>query len=435
MNTHSHDHDDATTSAETLVHHSDPTVRRSRSTRRARRRRRRLRNLGVLVVVVAGWCAFALLRPLPTPHVVAVLGPNEVLSGQPFRVAPSFGMEETVAVAGLGTVASANANAPTPVASLTKIMTALVILHDHPLTLGQNGPNLVVNASDVAQYHLEKSRGDSVVAVHAGETLSELQALEAVLIPSADNVTQLLAQWDAGTQSAFVAKMNALAQSIGARHTTYAGVSGVNPQSVSTANDQLLIAQFAMTNPVFAGIVSMAQATLPVAGVVYNVNADLGTEGIDGVKTGWLPQSGGCVVIAAHYRVGTKNVSILGVILGQQGLTPIPSVLRAARHLVANLDAGLRVVAIKAGTTIGNYDAANGQVIPLVTTSHVHLLAMNGESLHVETRLTKRITTGLAAGTVVGSVTFTRGAQRTTSSLQIATGFTGSSLWWRFTHV
>ncbi len=434
MNERPQDYEDFVGPDGAFTHRSDPTVRRPTSTRRTRRRRRRsLALIGVISLVVI-WSSFAFIRPTLTPHLVTVLGPNESLSGSPFSVSPPFGIEEAVTAGGLGTFATANAETPRPIASLTKMMSALVILHDHPLAIGQSGPSLVVSSSNVAQYHLEKSQGDSVVAVSAGERISELQALEAVLIPSADNVTQLLAQWDAGSQSAFVAKMNALAQSIGARHSTYAGPSGLNPQTVSTASDQLLVANFAMKNPVFAGIVSMAQVTLPVAGLVYNVNADLGTKGIDGVKTGWLPQSGGCVVIAAHDSVGTQNVSIVGVILGEQGLTPIPSVLRAARHLVANLDAKFRIFSVKAAKTVANYVAANGQVIPLATSTKVSLLAMGGESVRVNARLSRTVPIPLAAGTIVGTVTFTVGNQQVNSSLQTAAALSGSSLWWRFTH-
>ncbi|MHB1210109.1 MAG: D-alanyl-D-alanine carboxypeptidase family protein [Acidimicrobiales bacterium] len=435
MNERPFDREDFVSPDDAFAPRSDPTVRRPTSTRLTRQRRRRSTALIAVITLVVIWSAFAFARPTPTPHLVTVLGPNEVLSGSPFSVSPPYGVEEAVTVGGLGSFATANAETQSPIASLTKMMSALVILHDHPLAIGQSGPNLVITPSDVAQYHLEKSKGDSVVAVYAGESISELQALEAVLIPSADNVTQLLAQWDAGSQSAFVAKMNALAQSIGARHTRYAGPSGVNPQSVSTASDQLLVAKYAMKNPVFAGIVSMAQVTLPVAGIVYNVNGDLGTKGIDGVKTGWLPQSGGCVVIAAHDRVGTKNVSMLGVILGEQGLTPIPSVLRAARHLVTNVDANLRIFKLKAAKKIANYDAANGQVIPLVTSSKMSLPAMGGESLRVYARLSSTVPASLAAGTVVGTVTITVGNQHASSYLKTASALTGSSLWWRFTHL
>ncbi len=390
--------------------------------------------VGVVLLLLVVWVAAALGRPGPQPGLVPSLASTWVQPGSPFRADPSGGIEEAVAVSGLGTVAATNNQTPTPIASLTKIMSALVILHDHPLTLGESGPLITITPAEVAQYRLEKARGDSVVAVRAGETISELQALEMVLIPSGDNIMQFLATWDAGTSQAFVAQMNALAHAIGMRHTTYAGTSGVDPATLSTATDQLLLAQVAMRNPVFAGIVAMPQATFPVAGVVYNVNADLGTDGIDGVKTGWLPQSGGCLVVAANDRVGSDRVGLLGVILGTQGVTPIPTALRDARHLIASLDQSVRRVVVAAGSTVAHYQAANGQVIPVVTASSLHLVALGGSAVHVAMRVRGRVPAQLAAGSTIGSVTLSLGNQRVSSVVRTTSAISGSVLTWRFLH-
>ena len=365
--------------------------------------------VGVVLLLLVVWVAAALGRPGPQPGLVPSLASTWVQPGSPFRADPSGGIEEAVAVSGLGTVAATNNQTPTPIASLTKIMSALVILHDHPLTLGESGPLITITPAEVAQYRLEKARGDSVVAVRAGETISELQALEMVLIPSGDNIMQFLATWDAGT-------------------------SGVDPATLSTATDQLLLAQVAMRNPVFAGIVAMPQATFPVAGVVYNVNADLGTDGIDGVKTGWLPQSGGCLVVAANDRVGSDRVGLLGVILGTQGVTPIPTALRDARHLIASLDQSVRRVVVAAGSTVAHYQAANGQVIPVVTASSLHLVALGGSVVHVAMRVRGRVPAQLAAGSTIGTVTLSLGNQRVSSVVRTTSAISGSVLTWRFLH-
>jgi D-alanyl-D-alanine carboxypeptidase len=68
-----------------------------------------------------------------------------------------------------------------------------------------------------------------------GEKLTELRALQAMLIPPGDNIVSLLARWDAGSQAAFVAKMNAAAGSLGLRSTRYTDVSGADPATASTA--------------------------------------------------------------------------------------------------------------------------------------------------------------------------------------------------------
>src|SRR5205814_7710540 len=126
----------------------------------------------------------------------------------------------------------------------------------------------------------------SIVPIVAGEELTELQALQALLLPSANNVAAVLARWDAGSEARFVARMNATAQSLGMSHTRYTDPSGFDDATVSTAADQVRLIDRAMRVPVFAGIVATPSATLPVAGTVHNTNTLLGHDGFVGVKTG-----------------------------------------------------------------------------------------------------------------------------------------------------
>src|SRR5262249_56947633 len=111
-------------------------------------------------------------------------------------------------------------------------------------------------------------------------------ALQALLIPSANNIAAVLARWDAGSEDRFVARMNATARSLGMTRTRYTDPSGYDDATVSTAADQVRIVERAMGMPVFASIVAMQTTTLPVAGTVQNTNALLGRDGFVGVKTG-----------------------------------------------------------------------------------------------------------------------------------------------------
>ncbi len=88
--------------------------------------------------------------------------------------------------------------------------------------------------------------------IEAGEQLTERQALQALLLPSANNIAAVLAQWDAGSASRFVARMNATARSLGMTHTRYTDPSGYDDATVSTAADQVRIVDRAMRLPVFA---------------------------------------------------------------------------------------------------------------------------------------------------------------------------------------
>jgi D-alanyl-D-alanine carboxypeptidase (penicillin-binding protein 5/6) len=257
---------------------------------------------------------------------------------------PSSG-EAAVDVPGIGSLGSVGGSQPQPIASLTKMMTALVVQHDHPLAPGQDGPQVPVTQQDVDTYQSYVAQQNSAVAVSAGEQLSEKQALEALLVGSADNFALILARWDAGGERAFVSRMNAFAQAWGLSSTYYADSSGLSSATVSDAEDQLEVGERLLADPVLASIVAMPQVQIPVAGVVRNTNYVVGTDGIVGVKTGNTTQAGGCYVFAARLVRPGGVVSVVGAILGQGVDSPpdvtLPAAVKAGLDLLASVKSSL----------------------------------------------------------------------------------------------
>jgi len=186
-------------------------------------------------------------------------------------------------ISGYGVTGGPGASRHVPIASVAKLMTAYVILHDHPLTSGGCGPDITVLPSEAAAYRSQVSDGDSLVAVAAGETITERQALEALLLPSADDMAWILARWDAGSQDAFVAKMNATARSLGMTGTSYTDASGLDPSTTSTAADRVRLGMAAMQVPALAATVAMPTAVVAVAGEIRNTNTLLSQDGIVGL--------------------------------------------------------------------------------------------------------------------------------------------------------
>src|SRR5438093_1081834 len=180
-----------------------------------------------------------------------------------------------------------------PIASVAKVMTAYLVLRDHPLRPGQDGPTITLTDADVADTDRRRRQQESVVSIAAGEQLTERQALQALLLPSANNIAAVLARWDAGSADRFVVRMNAAARSLGMTHTRYTDPSGYDDATVSTAADQVRIVDRAMRLPALASIVATPSATLPVAGTVPNTNRLLGYDGFVGVKTGSTAPPGG----------------------------------------------------------------------------------------------------------------------------------------------
>ena len=181
------------------------------------------------------------------------------------------------------------------------------------------------------------------MSIAAGEQLTELQALHALLLPSANNIAAVLARWDAGSADRFVARMNATAGPLGMTHTRYTDPSGYDDATVSTAADQVRLVDRAMRLPVFASIVATPSATLPVAGTVHNTNTLLGHNGFIGVKTGSTGAAGGCFAFRAIRWIGGKRTTITGVVLGQPGHNRITAGLAAAAAMVDRI-AGQRAV-------------------------------------------------------------------------------------------
>ncbi len=248
---------------------------------------------------------------------VTLTSPHPVVPGlAPVLRWPATG-EAAVAVAGVGLVGASPDQSRVPIASLTKMMTAFVVLADHPLAPGQTGPTLLMTSWDVDDWRQDVRAGDSVVEVRAGEVMTEYQALEGLLVPSGDNIADRLAVWDAGTIGAFVAKMNLAAGRLGLGTTHYADPSGVDPGSAGSAADQALLASIVMADPVVRGIVRRTRINLPVVGVIRNQNPALGIDGIVGVKGGYSSHALDCLVTAA-YR-GHHAAMVISVALGQQG--------------------------------------------------------------------------------------------------------------------
>src|SRR5438270_1027511 len=94
--------------------------------------------------------------------------------------------------------AERNAHAA-PIARVARVMTAYLVLRDHPLGVGEDGSTITLTDADVADTDRRSRQRESVVPIVAGEQLTERQALQALLLPSANNIAVVLARWDSGS--------------------------------------------------------------------------------------------------------------------------------------------------------------------------------------------------------------------------------------------
>jgi D-alanyl-D-alanine carboxypeptidase (penicillin-binding protein 5/6) len=357
---------------------------------------------------------------------------------QPTLAWPAQG-EAAVSVEGVGTLGSAGGSSPVPIASLAKMMTAYLTLRQHPLALGAAGFHLTVTPADVADDDARVAEGQSTLPVDDGEVLDEYQILEALLIPSANNVAAMVADYDAGSQAAFVARMNAEAKTLGMDQTDYTDPSGFASTTVSVAADQLRLAAVVMSEPVLARIVAQRSVTLPVAGKMSNYDALVGTDGFTGIKTGSDSQAGGCFAFSDHRSIDGHQVTLIGVVLGQdRGRsatdTIVPAALDAARKLADSATAALRVAAVvAAGTPVVDVSNAAGDRVVATTSSALDELGWGGLRLRVQVRPAPPVR-HLGAGRRVATVGV-RGYLPATAAAVATSSMPALSFTWRARHL
>ncbi|HEV1996548.1 MAG TPA: D-alanyl-D-alanine carboxypeptidase [Candidatus Dormibacteraeota bacterium] len=375
----------------------------------------------VLVVLLVALALFQYFRAVPAvaarPSVPSSAGADGTAPALPW---PAKGAG-AVGATDIGLLGVGGATTPQPMFSVAKIMTALVLLDDKPLQPGEQGEAITVDASDVESYRRRLAGGESVVKVQAGEKISEYQALEGLLVPSGNNIGELLGKWDAGSEAAMVIKLNARAAALHLVNTRFDDVSGVSVKTVSVPSELVVLAGLALKNPVITAIVSQKQAELPVAGVVYNVDYALGQENIIGIKTGSSPEGGANFVFASSYALAGRPVTILGAVMG---LTTLDEAFTASKALIVAVRPNLRIKHILTGNqTVGHYVTPWGSRTDIVAKDGLDVIIWPG--IIVRTHFEARpVNPPVAAKAVVGTFSVKGGDQVLMTTLLTDTALT-----------
>jgi D-alanyl-D-alanine carboxypeptidase (penicillin-binding protein 5/6) len=371
------------------------------------------------------------------------------LGSPPSIAAPAQGSLAVDAVVGSSVTHLLGSDAGTvrPIASVTKTMTALVILEVHPLAPGQDGPVLTMTQRDVNDYLTIAADGGSYAPVTLGERLSERDLLLGLMLPSANNLALTAARWVDGTVSAFVARLNARAAALGMTHTHFADPDGLDPGSTSTAADLVILGERAVDNDAMVGIVSTPTATLPDGTVVDNIDTLLGTEpGWLGIKTGWTQEAGGCLLFAARrtLSLGAPALTVVGAVLDQApdgnvsvAHPELGGAFTAAQTAAEQAFAAYRVIRVGRGTV-----PLSGEVFgPWGTASALDLagpdrtvLVRLGDPLTI-TAVTHSVAAPSTAGAAAGTVTVTLGGAVVGRWALVTSGsLSGPAPWWRLLH-
>jgi D-alanyl-D-alanine carboxypeptidase (penicillin-binding protein 5/6) len=213
--------------------------------------------------------------------------------------------------------------------------------------------------------------------------------------------------------------------------THYADVSGFSPLSVSVPSDLIKLGQTAMLQPVFAQIVAQPQATLPVAGVVHNLDTLLGQGGVIGIKTGHTDQAGGCFVMAADRTIDGIAVRVYGAVIGQPN--DLAGAFQASSALLQGLIPSLHArPVVRRDDVIARYRTAWDEAGAIVASQSVTWVLQDGTAVTRQVKLDELPAT-LPAGTRVGSLFLVAGSRQAEVPLITAVPILGPGAGWRLT--
>jgi D-alanyl-D-alanine carboxypeptidase (penicillin-binding protein 5/6) len=399
-----------------------------------RRRRRWWLATLLILVLIGGYGTWALRRPLPAIPPVQTSAVEQAKAADGTLAWPAAG-QSAAGIAGSPILQTHDPQTSLPTASTAKLITALSVLRQKPLDTNQQGPLITLGSSDVALYNSYATKQGSVVKVVAGEQISEYQMLQAILLPSANNMADSLAIWAFGSLNAYTSYANSYVSQLGLNATHIGSdASGFAPDTTSSAHDLVKLGEIAMQDPVLAQIVGQPAASgLPIVNNVKNVNSLLGTGNIIGVKTGNTDQAGGVFVAAARTTVNNKQVTVVTAVLGSPNLF---TAMKDSLALIQSAQDNFKpVTVVTAGTVAGSYKLPWGGSVQAIADQDLGLDTWAGSKVTAKTKL-QSISISSSAGQIVGSLTVQKSALTGQKSvaIKLMNGPAKPSISWRLLH-
>ncbi|MDB5166842.1 MAG: peptidase D-alanyl-D-alanine carboxypeptidase 1, D-alanyl-D-alanine carboxypeptidase [Candidatus Saccharibacteria bacterium] len=384
------------------------------------------------VAVITAYSWFTLSRPFAAVQLQTVYRASTLASTEPSLPWPASG-EAAISINGSQLRLNNAEQKAVPTASTAKVMTALCVLDKKPLRGNESGPTLTLTQADVDLYNAYIAKNGSVAAVAVGEKITERQALEALMLPSANNLADSLVIWAFGSMQNYVKYANEKAARLGMHDSYFADASGFSPATVSTAEDLVLLGEAALAHGSLATIVKEQTATIPVAGLIRNRNYLLGQNGNIGIKTGNTDEAGGVFLFAADVVPSgqTTTVRVVGAIMNAPDLR---TAMEGSVPFSAAVSNSFETdTVIKAGTVIGHYTAPWGQQVDAVAQKDVVILRWKNQKV-TPTVSINNVTSTARDKEVVGSVSAKSTYAESQTPVILKGSFTPPSAWWRLTH-
>jgi D-alanyl-D-alanine carboxypeptidase (penicillin-binding protein 5/6) len=342
------------------------------------------------------------------------------------------GGDEYLGAEASGIWATSGTSEPQSIASITKLITALVILERHPLAdAADPGPTITFSKADHDLYDQYYVRGATIAAMPTGSSMSLHDALATMLIPSASNYAEAVSTWAFGSQGAFRGAAQRWLATNGLTGTTIVEPTGLDARNTSTPADLIALGKLAAANPVIASIVATRSLALPGPGAMQNTNDLLGSNGITGLKTGNLGEGTYNLLFTASVPVGTAQpLSVTGVVLG--GFTRA-NVDHDVMTLIDSIRAGFHEGPLaKRDQPVGTITTRWGASAQIVVSDYATIFTWSDTPIAVEMTTTTPKT--YTDGEEVGSITWTAGPNTVTVPIEIDGAIVPPTDSWRLTH-
>ncbi|MFG6492896.1 D-alanyl-D-alanine carboxypeptidase family protein [Microbacterium sp. P03] len=380
----------------------------------------------IILALLALYAATTLLWPLhavaPTVAAIEVQPVAAPAAALPWPAEGSAAVE----ISGIGTLASAED--AVPMASITKVVTALLVLEEMPLAQGEQGPDFAFTSADRAAYWSYLSNNESALNVPVGGTLSEYQMLQGMLMGSAGNYADRLAGNLWPSDVVFAKAANTWLSAHGVPGITVVEPTGIEYDNLASPSALLKLGEKALANPVIAEIVATRSVDLPGAGIVENTNGLLADPGVLGIKTGSL--DGFNVLSAKQITIGATPVRLYVSMLDQPD---DETRVAASRALYTALEQELQLrPSVTAGTVVGTVTTRWGEKADIVVSSDADVVLWNGGVATVQT--TYALGDHRDDGDTVGSLEVAGPVDTAQVDIQLAGDIEPPSAWWRLTH-
>ncbi|MER3390187.1 MAG: D-alanyl-D-alanine carboxypeptidase [Microcella sp.] len=284
------------------------------------RHRRTVRVIGAaallgLGVSTLGYGAYAALAPVPAAQ-PALQALPALSTPEPEVSIPGYGAAAFGAADGRQVYASRGLDEVRPIASITKVVTALVVLDARPIEAGTDGATITLTAADTALVDRYRALDGTTAPAPVGTTVSQRDIIELMMVASANNYAETLATWAFGSVAEYLTAARVWLDEHDLASVSVGDSTGFSLLNRASPRALLDLGRLALADPVVSAAAAMPEVTVPGVGSYENRNLIVGVDGVTGLKTGTLIEAGACLLFSAREVIEGREVDVVGVVLG-----------------------------------------------------------------------------------------------------------------------